>query len=72
MMDVKLQGVFTLPNETDKEAKKRNSKREFTSSFAHSLVKGPKFQGKKQRKKILILKSFPSIQLLTFRTRHLV
>jgi hypothetical protein len=33
-----------LPNETDKEARKGTQKREFTSSFAHSLVKGPKFQ----------------------------
>jgi hypothetical protein len=43
-MDVKLQGVFTLPNENRQRSKKRNSKREFTTSFAHSLVKGPKFQ----------------------------
>jgi hypothetical protein len=33
-----------LPNENRQRSKKRNSKREFTTSFAHSLVKGPKFQ----------------------------
>lgn len=44
IMDVKLQWVFTLPNENRQRSKKRNSKGEFTTSFAHNLVKGPKFQ----------------------------
>jgi hypothetical protein len=50
-MDVKLQGVFTLPNETDKEARKGTQRENLTRSFAHSLVKGSKFQYLRERER---------------------
>ncbi len=83
-MDVKLEWVFTLPNENRQRSKKRNSKGEFTTSFAHSLVKGPKFQYLCERERVKKFKErnkgrkfecsslFSSIQLLTFSTHHLV
>jgi hypothetical protein len=39
-MDVKLQGVFTLPNETDKEASKGTQREISQTSFAHSFGEG--------------------------------